>query len=815
MAVVTLEVRGMTCASCVRHVEDALREVPGVRSATVNLATERAVVEYDPAQIMVGDLVEAVEDAGYQASPAVEAPPGAERRRATLQIAGISCASCVAAIERALRQVPGVLSASVNLATNQAVVEYAPALAGLDDLRRAVADAGYEVLAGEDEPEAFARARQEQAALFGRFIFAVVVGALLFAGSMGLAHYPGFPGWVSYVLFALATPVQFWSGAQFYRGAWAAARHRTTNMNTLIAVGTSAAYLYSVAATFFPRFFARAGMSPRELYYDVSALIIALILLGRYLEARARGRTGEAIRRLIGLQPRTARVITEEGERDVPVAQVEVGDMLLVRPGERVPVDGEIVSGESTVDESMITGESLPVEKAPGDTVIGGTINRAGAFRMRATRVGADTTLAQIVRLVQEAQASKVPIQHVADAIAAWFVPVVIVIALLTFAYWLFLGPPPAFNFALLAFVAVLIVACPCALGLATPTAIMVGTGRGAEHGILIRGGEALEQAHRLTTVVMDKTGTITHGLPDLSEVIPLDEADRGPLLREAASAERHSEHPIARAVVEGARREGLVLSEPEGFQALPGLGLSAQVDGREVLVGSRRLMEERGIDPLPLVIRAEGMAAQGQTALYVAVAGRLLGLLAVADTIKPTSEEAVARLRAMGLRVVMLTGDDPRTAQAIASQVGVDEVLAQVLPADKAERVKELQARGQVVGMVGDGINDAPALAQADVGIAIGTGTDVAIEASDITLVGGDLRGVPVAIRLSRATMRTIYQNFFWAFFYNVLLIPVAAGVLYPLTGTLLNPIFAALAMAFSSVSVVTNSLRLRRVAL
>jgi len=813
MAGIELQVSGMTCASCVRHVEAALSRVPGVTLASVNLATERATVDYDPDQATVNQLLAAVESAGYQARPAGPELAAPEHQRATLQIAGMVCASCVTAVERALGALPGVFAASVNFATFQAQVEFDPAVVSLEQMEQAVAEAGYQVAAAEEEPVAFARARQERREQLHRLVFAAAASALLLLGANymflpGLRALPSF--WVYLVLLVIATPVQFWAGAPFYRGAWAAARHRTTNMNTLIALGTSAAYLYSAAATFFPGFFRRAGLAP-DVYFDVAAVIIALILLGRYLEAGARGRTSEAIRRLVGLQPRTARLVADGEERDVAIGQVQVEDVLLVRPGERVPVDGEVVAGESTMDESMITGESLPVEKGPGATVIGGTINRAGAFRMRATRVGAQTTLAQIVRLVQEAQGSKAPIQRVADLISSYFVPAVMVIAAATFLAWYFLGPPPAFNFALLATVAVLIIACPCALGLATPTAIMVGTGKGAELGILIRGGEALELAQRLTTVIFDKTGTLTHGQPRLTDAVAISQAPPRLLLHYAGSAERHSEHPIAQAVVEGARQRGAELAEPTSLQALPGQGIEAVVEGKTVLVGNRALMASRGVEVGGSHFEDDLLGA-GKTVLWVAVQGSLLGLLAVADTMKEASPQAVSRLRGMGLQVVMLTGDNERTARAIGAQLGVERVIAQVLPQDKAARVKELQAQGEIVGMVGDGINDAPALAQADVGIAIGTGTDVAIEASDITLVGGDPGGVATAIALSRATMRTIRQNFFWAFCYNAALIPVAAGVLYPFTGWLLNPMLAAAAMAFSSLSVVTNSLLLRR---
>ena len=582
-------------------------------------------------------------------------------------------------------------------------------------------------------------------------------------------------------------------------------------MNTLIAVGTSAAYIYSLIVTFLPHLFMVKGVM-LDVYFDTSAAIIVLILLGRFLEARARGRTSEAIKKLIGLQPKTARVIRNGNELDIPVADVVAGDIVVVRPGEKLPVDGILKEGVSSVDESMVTGESLPIDKKVGDTVIGATINKTGTFRFEATKVGKDTVLAQIIRLVQEAQGSKPPIARMVDVVASTFVPVVILLAIITFIVWYFFGPPPAFTYAFLNFIAVLIIACPCALGLATPTSIMVGTGKGAEHGILIRGAEALEMAHHLDTIVLDKTGTLTRGEPSVTDIVESGEMTKREILFLAASAEKGSEHPLGEAVVRKAKEEGLILIEATDFQAIAGYGIEATVAGKRVLLGNRRLIEDRKIEGNGFTDRSEVLSSEGKSLMFLAIDGRVGGILAVADTLKANSKQAVEALHRMGLEVVMLTGDHERTANAIARQIGIDRVLAEVLPEMKAEEIRKLQGEGKRVGMVGDGINDAPALAQANVGFAMGTGTDVAMESSDITLIGGDLRGIVTAIALSKATIRNIKQNLFWAFAYNTILIPVAAGVLFPFFGILLNPIFAAGAMAFSSVTVVSNALRLRR---
>lgn len=762
-----------------------------------------------------------------------------------LGIRGMHCASCVSKIETALQHTSGVLHASVNLASEEAVIDYLPTQTTQEDLRKAIVATGYDVI---ERPEIGAETEQppdkELRTLKIKLVVSAGLAVFLMLGSMpDMVPIPGLRHSVAshpIVLFLLTIPVQFWAGWQFYRGAWNAARHGSSDMNTLIALGTSAAFFYSTVAVFFPSFFTTTGQTP-QLYFDSAAMIIALILLGRMLEARAKHRTADTIRRLVGLQPNTARVVRNGTEEEIPVDQVQVGDLVMVRPGEKVPVDGILVTGTSALDESMLTGESMPVEKTPGDQVIGATLNKTGAFTFQASKVGKDTALAQIVSLVRQAQGSKAPIQRLVDTIAGYFVPAVIAVALLTFCAWYFFGPAPALNFALLNFVAVLIIACPCALGLATPTAIMVGTGRGAEHGLLIKGGEVLERAHTLTTIVFDKTGTLTTGKPEVTDIIDcgLRIADCGnqervidgsssplpsphspvpslrpqasDLLRLAASVEWKSEHPVGEAIVRKAGEQDVELGEVEDFRAIPGQGVEANVAGKTVLIGNRHLLWERGIKLNGVATRVEQLAEEGKTPMFVVVDNQVAGLIAVADVLKPHAAETVAALRHRGLDVVMLTGDNRRTAEAIARQAGITRVLADVLPEDKAAEIKRLQAEARIVGMVGDGINDAPALVQADVGIALGTGTDVAIEAADMTLMRGDLPGVVTALALSRHTIRIIKQNLFWAFIYNVIGIPLAAGVLYPAFHILLHPMFAALAMAFSSVSVVANSLRLR----
>jgi P-type Cu+ transporter len=760
--------------------------------------------------------------------------------RCELPLVGMHCASCAGRIEKALAGADGVLNANVNFATSRATVQYDPQATGPEPLSQLVRDLGYQVIApapGED-----ADARQLQAAEGElreaeyrqqklRFIAALALTAPIALLAMGghlvpaLEHFLDFPG-RNWLELALATPVLFWAGRGFFTGAWAAARHRVADMNTLVSLGTLSAYLYSVVATVVPGWLlagsapgphpaagglsqVHGGLPGTGVYFEVAAIIVTLILMGRLLEARARSKTNGAIRALMDLQPKLARVERNGIEKDLPVGELLVGDLVLVRPGEKVPVDGEVIEGASSVDESMLTGEPLPVQKKTGDPVIGATLNRTGSFRMRATRIGKDTVLQQIVRLVQEAQGSKAPIQRLADVIASYFVPIVICLAITTFVVWFDLAPQETrLTMALLTMVSVLIIACPCALGLATPTAIMVGTGRGAQSGILIKGGEALESAHRLTTIVLDKTGTITRGVPSVTDIVAHG-VDEAMLLTLAASAEAGSEHPLGEAIVRSAQERGLTRYAAGEFNAIPGYGMEAVVQGRQVLIGTALLMRERGLEVDEAA--AHLLADAGKTPVFVALDGAFAGIIAVADPIKEGSREAIKRLHALGLEVIMLTGDNRRTAQAIAREVGVDRVLAEVLPEGKNQEIKNLQGQGKLVAMVGDGINDAPALAQADVGIAMGSGTDVAMEAADITLVRGDLNGVVSAIALSRATIANIRQNLFFAFFYNVLGIPIAAGALYPVTGWLLSPIIASLAMALSSVSVVTNALRLR----
>jgi len=751
---------------------------------------------------------------------------GEDLARWTLPVAGMTCASCVGRVERALRKVPGVAAASVNLAAQTASVEYLSGVASAADLRAAIEGAGYsvpELSPGEDPVARQERVqREEERAFRSRLRVGVVLGVplLLFShwelfaghGSLPFSHFNA-----ALLQFLLATPIQFYVGARFYRGAWVVARHGSTDMNTLVALGTSVAYLYSGVAAFFPSLVTAEGLVV-HLYFETSAAIIVLVLLGRYFESRARGKTSEAVKKLIGLVPKTARVVRDGAEVDVPLASVVVGERVVVRPGEKVPVDGTVSEGRSAVDESMLTGEPIPVEKVPGSAVTGGTMSLDGRLLFTATRVGMDTVLSRIVAIVREAQGSKPPIGRLADVIASYFVPAVMAAAVLTFLAWFFLGPEPRGTYAMVSMISVLIIACPCAMGLATPTSIMVATGKGAELGILVRDGAALETAQKVDTIVLDKTGTVTKGKPELGEVrlAPGDtfQGDEGAreLLRLAASAESGSGHPLADAVVRGAKGRGVDIAAPETFLSVPGQGIRASVSGRAVLVGNLAWLEAEGIDPTTLGHDVREIADAGGSPICVAVDGNAAGVLSVADEVKAGAPEAIRRLREMGLDVVMLTGDNRRTAKAVAEKVGISRVIAEVLPDRKAHEIRALQAEGRVVAMAGDGINDAPALAQADVGIAMGTGADIAVEAGDLVLMGGELRGVADAIALSRATLRNIRQNLFWAFAYNVVLIPVAAGVFYPSFRLLLNPVYAAAAMGLSSVTVVTNALRLRR---
>lgn len=807
---------GMSCAACVQRVEKSIAGLQGVQDATVNLATGKATVSYDPAAVDVEAIRRRIEEIGYEV---VQPESTEELQKTTILVGGMTCAACVRRVELALQEIPGVQEASVNLASSRAVVSYAPGSVDIDQLKRTLEETGYEFLgmqeaqAGED-PVAAAHAR-ELRELKIKVIVGAVISTLVMIGSM--------PHWFSflheiplqvrhYSLLFLTTPVVFWSGSRFITGAIKATKQRTADMNTLVAIGVLSAYIYSAVVTIWPGLFAEAGTEV-HVYYDPAVMITTLILLGRLLELKARGRTSEAIKRLMKLTPRTARVLFEDGERDVPIESVQKGHLILVRPGERIPTDGTIESGSSAVDESMLTGESIPVSKEAGSDVFAGTINQTGSFTFRATRVGSETALSQIIRLVEEAQGSKAPIQRFADKIAAIFVPVVIGIAILTFIAWMTLVPDPTFSRALLNFVSVLIISCPCAMGLATPTAVMVGTGVGAESGILIKGGESLERAHKLNTVVFDKTGTLTRGTPEVTDIVTMPSFRREDVLQAAASIEALSEHPLGRAIVDRARQESVSHLPVEDFEALSGLGARGRVNGRNVLIGNRKLLESQGVPADETGVEAEALLSLGKTCVFVAIDGKPAGIIAIADALKATAGEAVSRLKAMGLQVAMITGDRRETALAIASELGIDRVMAEVLPGEKAGEIRRLQEEGHVVAMVGDGINDAPALATADIGIAIGAGTDIAVEASDVTLIQEDLRLVVSAVRLSSLTMRVIKQNLFWAFFYNSLGIPIAAGVLYPFFHILLNPMFAAAAMALSSVSVVTNALRIRRI--
>ena len=809
---VSLPIEGMTCASCVGRVEKALKAVPGVNKASVNLATERADITFE-GKPDVAAAVQAVQKAGYAVAEAT----------LELSVAGMTCASCVGRVEKALKAVPGVSNATVNLATERASITAAGGVSA-SALIQAVAKAGYEARTLSAETSDTDAVAERQAAELKSLTRALTVAAIfalpVFILEMGAHIVPAFHHVIAetigtqnswYLQFVLATIVLFGPGLRFFKKGIPALLRGAPDMNSLVAVGTSAAYAYSVVATF------AAGLLPAgtvNVYYEAAAVIVALILLGRYMEARAKGNTSEAIKRLLGLQAKTARVVRDGATMELAIEEVVAGDLIEVRPGERIPVDGEVVEGNSFIDESMISGEPVPVEKAPGSEVVGGTVNQNGALTFRATKVGGDTLLAQIIRMVEQAQGSKLPIQALVDRITMWFVPAVMAAAVLTFIIWLTFGPEPALTFALVNAVAVLIIACPCAMGLATPTSIMVGTGRAAQMGVLFRKGEALQSLKDAKVVAVDKTGTLTKGRPELTDLIVAPGFDRDAVLGKVATVEAKSEHPIAQAIVDAARAQNIALGAISQFESITGFGVSARVDGDLVEIGADRFMRELGLNVETFGSDAARLGDEGKTPLYAAINGQLAAMIAVADPIKETTAAAIRALHDLGLKVAMITGDNRRTGQAIARQLGIDEVVAEVLPDGKVEAVQRLKQQYGPVAYVGDGINDAPALAEADVGLAIGTGTDIAIEAADVVLMSGDLGGVPNAIALSKATLRNIKQNLFWAFAYNVALIPVAAGLLYPVNGSLLSPVFAAGAMALSSVFVLTNALRLRRFA-
>jgi len=809
---VSLPIDGMSCASCAQSVEAGLRAVEGVSGAEVNLATERADVARDAEATPVRDLVQAVEDTGYEV----------RTTETTLTVQGMSCATCAESVESALGALDGVLEASVNLATDRATVRYVPGTVEPADFTTAIRDAGYDVVDTEgaaDRTDVERQAREEEKQSMKRKVLWALAFALpVFVLEMGFMHVPGMAAWIQeiastqtlyYVLFGLTSVVMFGPGQYFFKHGWPALKNGSPDMNTLVVIGTSAAYGYSVVATFLP------DVLPEDtvhVYYEAAAVIITLILAGNYMEALAKGRASDAIRKLLDLQATTARVLRDGEEVEVAVRDVVPGDVIRVRPGEEVPVDGEVLDGTSHVDESMVTGEPEPVNKEEGDEVVGGTINETGSFTFRATRVGEETVLSQIVEMVEEAQGSAPPIQSLADRVVKVFVPFVLATAAITFGIWMVFGPNPVLTYALVTAVSVLIIACPCAMGIATPISVMVGTGRAAELGVYVREGEALQALHTADVVALDKTGTLTKGRSEVTDFLPQNGFAEADLLRWVASVESQSEHPIGEALVTRAEERGLDWPGATDFDAIPGHGVQATVDGHTVAIGADRLMGRLGVSLDGQEDTADDLADAAKTPLYVAVDGTLAAVVAVADPIKDSTPAALDALHEMGIEVAMITGDDERTARAIADELGIDRVQAEVLPDEKAEAVKSFQADDQTVAFVGDGINDAPALAQADVGIAIGTGTDVAIESGDIVLMAGDLRGVPNAVHLSKATLRNIKQNLFWAFAYNVLLIPVAAGVLYPAFGLLLSPALAALAMVFSDLFVVGNALRLRR---
>jgi len=801
----TLEITGMSCAACAAKIEKKLNKLEGVKQGNVNLAMERAVVEFDDSVLDRQKIAEVVKNLGYD----VKEEAIDNKNKVSLTISGMSCAACAAKIEKKLNKLEGVAQAAVNLAAEKAVVDYDSTKIKPAELIQAVEALGYQAQRVEEagtDREKEQREREINRLKKELIISVVLSSPLILAMVLTLLNLDIAFLHNEYFQLILATPIQFIIGFRFYKNAYYAIKSKSANMDVLIAMGTSAAYFFSIYNAFFAPVPAHGEMVMKELYFEASAVIITLILLGKYLEAVAKGKTSEAIKKLMGLQAKTARVVREGKEVDIPIAEVEVGDIVVVRPGEKIPVDGTIIEGHSSVDEAMLTGESLPVEKNIGDTVIGATINKYGTFKFQATKVGKDTALSQIIKMVEDAQSSKAPIQKIADHVAGVFVPVVLLIALVTFLVWYFgVSGGQDITPAIISAVAVLVIACPCALGLATPTAIMVGTGKGAESGILFKGGEHLERTYKINTIVLDKTGTITKGQPEVTDILPLGQMTVEEILTLAAITEKKSEHPLGVAIYENARKHFTDIPDPDRFEALPGRGVAAVIGDKTVLIGTRKLMREKNVDIDTLELAIAKFEDEGKTAMLLAVNNVMEALIAVADTLKENSQAAINELKKMGIEVYMITGDNLRTAKAIARQVGITQVLAEVLPENKAEEVEKLKSQGKVVAMVGDGINDAPALATADIGMAIGTGTDVAIEAADVTLMRGDLRAIPAAIRLSRKTMNKIKQNLFWAFIYNIIGIPFAAF-------GLLSPIIAGGAMAFSSVSVVTNSLSLKR---
>ncbi|MHB0978090.1 MAG: heavy metal translocating P-type ATPase [Minisyncoccota bacterium] len=846
----TYKIEGMHCASCVATIERVLLKTAGVHSASANFASESALIEFDENIISESGLVNVVGDVGYHLIPKnikvgpskkVETTVDENNQTVSIKVLGMDSPHCAMVVERAIKKLSGITNVDVDFSNQRAKVVFSPSLLKVDDIFKVITDAGYKPIKEEGEAEdlldkeKFEREKQIKT-LRIKLIVGGILSLFVFLGS--------FPEWFSFVpkilnnnwiLLLLTTPVQFWVGFQFYSGLKLVIKYRTADMNTLVAVGTLSAYFYSAAVTIFPAFFTRGGIIP-ALYFDTSAVIIVLILLGKYFEVLMKGRASEAIKKLIGLQPKTAKILRDGKEAEIPISEVQVGDLIIVRPGERIPVDGKITEGESEVDESMVTGESMPVHKKIGSAVIGSTINKFGTFTFQATKVGKDTVLSQIIKMVEEAQGSKAPIQRLADLVSSYFVPAVFVVAVLTFVVWFFLGPTPAFTFSLVNFVAVLIIACPCALGLATPMAIMVSSGTASSRGILIKDATSLEIANKIDTVILDKTGTLTQGKPQLTDIIVFNNEQKVEILNLAASLEQRSEHPLAQAIlqyaasldqksshpldktiIDEATREKIELYKLEDFKAISGKGLRGflQIQNQKVeaYLGNRALVVDLGLDISPFEENIRNLESEGKTVMILIVDKKLKGALAVADVLKRESIEAIKALKNNNIDVWMLTGDNDRTARAIAREVGIENIMSEVLPDKKSEKVRELQKQGKIVAMIGDGINDAPALTQANIGIAMGEGTDIAMESANITLMRGDLMLISEVIKISRRTMRIIKQNLFWAFFYNIAFIPVAAGVLYPFFGVLLNPIFAAIAMAFSSVSVVLNSLRLRKI--